>query len=227
MKNILAAFTIFCAGGLGAQVNFPNDTVDMVLDHGLEAEGKAIITNNTSAPLDYKYNLLTDQFKGTSGWTVSMCDCKDCLVNYPDTGTCTGLPAGEFWLFSVYVTDKSTTGPAGTKYFTLALNNPNNAADADTITFRTVTGRLASVGQADRGVSMKIYPNPAQGEVSISIPYQVSSAQLILTDLSGMEIYKSQISVSTSFSTRHLPRGVYVLSVQTAQDLFINKLVLE
>jgi hypothetical protein len=224
MKKIFTLLGICLSGSIWAQVNFTADTMDVVLHHGFEAESKLLITNNGTSPLDYKYTLLLDQFKGTPGWTVLMCDCENCIENYPDTGTCRGLAPSESWLFNVYVTDKSTSGPPPVKYFTIALNNPNNPSDADTITLRTQPGQPMYVASANTDNALRIYPNPAVAQVNIELPKSSGVAKARLLSLSGAEVLQLQFSERATLSTGHLPRGMYILSVQTSVGVYVQKL---
>lgn len=211
--------------GLHAQVNFAQDTMDLILDHGYQAEGKMIIENNTSGNLSYKYRILLDEFKGTSGWDVLMCDCQNCIENYPDTGTCNDLPPTEFWLFAVYVTHNASTPPP-TKYFTLALTNPNNPSDADTVTLRTVPGAPASVNNVDNNDKIGVFPNPASNFIDIQAP-AIGKATLRLLSLSGSVLIEVNTDGgNTRLNVADLPNGMYTLSITSEAAQTTRKIVL-
>ncbi len=84
-------------------------------------------------------------------------------------------------------------------------------------------------GQA---ISLHLWPNPSNGQVWISL-WQVSSAtplKLQLWDMHGQLVAKEQYSAASQpivWSLEHLPKGVYVIVMQVAQQRWARRLLLQ
>lgn len=218
---------------LMGQVNFPKDTVEMRLDAGqdIQNEMALYITNNGSTDLDYNYTIIYDGFKSTPNWNVQFCDCENCLENYPASGSCTGLKAGESWPFAVYVlTDDIMDG----KHMTIAWVNPNDAADTDTVTVKTIKGNLLSTGSfTDPKKSFKVSPNPAQDHINIQMDgaHNSGSVNVQIVDLSGSVVYSTLTELDNAgnidLSIADIDGGVYILTATSADQVYTERIVIK
>jgi len=94
---------------------------------------------------------------------------------------------------------------------------------------RVVTAS-ASVTSATNSNKLTVFPNPTDGNVTISMPQVYSVAVVSVTDMMGRTILQKQLSAglsSQSLNLSHLAAGSYILSVSTDKQVFTNKLVIE
>jgi hypothetical protein len=87
--------------------------------------------------------------------------------------------------------------------------------------FRIYTGveKLAEIEH------FKIYPNPTQGEVSISLPYGAQTIEVV--DISGkllMRVTDVAVGQQVSFNTDDMPQGLYFVRVQHQYGIATQKL---
>ena len=232
MKNILL-LSIICMGlSVNAQLNFNNDTIDLVLNEGEQIlnEGRVeIINSQSSGNLSYDYTIFTDEFKSTIGWTVQFCDCEQCLENYAPTGTCKDLAPGEKWFFIVDVTTKKAVDG---NYFSMAFSNPNDAKDRDTITFKTKTGNLLGVeNQFASSVNLNIVPNPSSSKTNIAFDaisgsaYTLSVINLLGESVEYFEINGNNQVSTTSLDVSALQSGIYFVVLSDGINSEVQKLV--
>ncbi|MBL0053655.1 MAG: T9SS type A sorting domain-containing protein [Bacteroidetes bacterium] len=64
----------------------------------------------------------------------------------------------------------------------------------------------------------EIYPNPANDMINISLTYEASIRQIIITDLLGKEYYNKIVNpknsnIFISLSIENLPLGIYFVNV--------------
>jgi hypothetical protein len=66
--------------------------------------------------------------------------------------------------------------------------------------------------------SMKLYPNPAQGKITVSFGKKVAAAQLSILDLSGRSLLTATASgMEATLDVHHLASGIYRLKVRTPE----------
>lgn len=70
---------------------------------------------------------------------------------------------------------------------------------------------------------IKVYPNPTTAYLNIDLPYSISEdIHVVLQDLNGITVLENQVNVlegrsSLRMHIRHLPSGVYMLSLDGTQ----------
>ncbi|MGE5479130.1 MAG: FG-GAP-like repeat-containing protein [Chloroflexota bacterium] len=117
----------------------------------------------------------------------------------------------------------------GQKYFwrVRAVNSSGTGEWSEVRSF-IVEGTLSVVdaGNAD----FEIYPNPATEELNVELHNPVEAGTiLIITDLSGKQLYEAQITASLSvIPTKYLPSGTYFATIrsragETAMKIEIRK----
>ena len=232
MKKLLLLVLTGLAFLGNAQVNFPKDTIDLVINEGdgILNEAQIPITNNSiSATLDYNYNIFYDEFKGRTGWTVKFCDCNSCKENYDPTGSCTSIAASDTWTFVVDVITK--TG-LDNKYFSIGFINPNDPTDADTITIRTKIGnRLGTKSLNSLNANFEIVPNPSSFRTSISFDaasgkaYNLSVINLIGESVEQFEVNGNNQISTTNLDVSGLQSGIYFVFLSDGIKSEVQKLV--
>lgn len=74
--------------------------------------------------------------------------------------------------------------------------------------------------------SFKVYPNPSNGKISITI--NSSQAQIMIEDLAGKQIYKTQLNAElTNMDLSFLSKGLYLIKMYVGAELYTTKLIIE
>ena len=85
--------------------------------------------------------------------------------------------------------------------------------------------------QSLSGDGIKIYPNPAHGEVSVELADPISTGQIELHNALGQRIYTNETDRSSTGYIKHLTfdaaPGVYLLSITNGTKKWSQKLVIE
>jgi hypothetical protein len=96
-----------------------------------------------------------------------------------------------------------------------------------------VDSKEQSVGIPDPSneISARIFPNPARDLITVALSLdQTEVVNISLMTLDGKQILYSTTTLSgndqVSISTGHLPSGMYVMKVNTAQGLFADKILI-
>lgn len=95
-------------------------------------------------------------------------------------------------------------------------------------------GAATSVNNINFPVDVRVYPSPAQDEVTISFSSRNGyPAELSLLNLSGVELYRSMVEVQAGLnninpdlSNLHLSPGVYLIQLETPEGTLTQKLIL-
>ena len=90
---------------------------------------------------------------------------------------------------------------------------------------------LAVLGlEPDWADALKLYPIPVQSQLTVEVPASVVIEQLSLTNLTGVTVIRQPAryrSNTATLSVGDLPKGVYVLTVQTGKGVVSRKVVKE
>ena len=212
--------------------------VDSVECYGGADGGVALILDQINPPYQFDWQGVTPQALAAGNYTVMVTDGLGCAVQIDyevgqpapiaiavdqivhDAGaggsidlTVTGGTPYYTYLWSYNGTQtEDIQAPFGTYLFTVS---DANGCQADT---SLVIQNILGLHHSENGFN--IYPNPAQGPITIAStePYQ-----LTVFDLSGRVISRQQGHAGES--TLELPHGVYVIAVDTASGRFTEKLV--
>lgn len=71
-----------------------------------------------------------------------------------------------------------------------------------------------------------IMPNPASDRITVQLTGG-EDAKLVITDMLGRQVVTKQMNGSMAIDTSNLPRGTYVVAVETAEGRSIRKLMLQ
>ena len=124
------------------------------------------------------------------------------------TANATGLESGTNYFFRAYITND-----AGTAY-------------GDIKTFVTTSG----LSDAEGGLSVVIYPNPASGKATIEIEGLNESARLIVTDLQGRVLSSDDLrsgAKTYEMDLTGLASGVYYIRIVTDNAVSTQKLIVK
>lgn len=86
---------------------------------------------------------------------------------------------------------------------------------------------IAGIGYEDwTNNTLKIYPNPTQGQITIELDYTANNSIMIYNNL-GAVVYKSTLKANKNdLNLEHLSPGVYILKIESDQTPIIRKIEL-
>ena len=73
--------------------------------------------------------------------------------------------------------------------------------------------------------AINVYPNPVQDHFTIKLPAGITQATVILYNNNGAALITQKINTAKQFDVRHLPNGVYYISVQYADKKYRHTLI--
>ena len=232
MRNFILIIIAGISISASAQINFNNDTIDLIINEGkgILNGAQAVVKNQTSNNLNYDYVIFRDEFKSNSGWTVQFCECNGCLENYPLSGSCKGLTPSESWF---YVVDVITEKAIENKYFSIAFSDPNNSSIADTLTYRTVKGNsLGGLNLVKVQTEFTLSPNPAIDVVTISFNnLNNGEYELLIINTMGetvkREIITDTNSLEHKINVSSFEPGIYFIMAHDKTNSLVKKLIVE
>ena len=86
--------------------------------------------------------------------------------------------------------------------------------------------------KVEKGMEVKLYPNPSQGKFQLQLSgLNTDKATINLTDLTGRTILQKEVEVSNGsiLETIELKaaKGIYLLSITADQQKIVKKVVVE
>lgn len=111
--------------------------------------------------------------------------------------------------------------------YPVKLTASNNCGSRDYID----TLRISGIGLEETSLNaIALYPNPARGKISVSVPSDLKVTSVVINDLSGKMIATSLqngTSELIELNVNNLARGVYIVDVHTSAGLRSFKVILE
>jgi hypothetical protein len=94
-------------------------------------------------------------------------------------------------------------------------------------TFSTKPTSVNDLPQAFAG--LKIYPNPGDGHFNIELPENISEAEIMVFDMTGRIADRKTCSGNskTIFDLSDQPKGIYLLQVQSAGNVYRARLMIQ
>lgn len=76
--------------------------------------------------------------------------------------------------------------------------------------------------------NFKVYPNPTNGNITVSIENNITDYTLNITNLSGQIVYqKNKLESSSESISLNIPSGIYFINVQTEKGIISKKLIVK
>ncbi len=121
---------------------------------------------------------------------------------------------------------------AGTYTVCLKLSGTNANAEPCIDSFCKTVVVNSNVGLQEKELSkLTIYPNPASSEFSLLNPANKEMKELIIMDLSGKVVLRTNLHNTTSkeltINTQLLAKGIYEIQLNTGDQLYRSKLIIE
>ncbi|WP_417602223.1 T9SS type A sorting domain-containing protein [Owenweeksia hongkongensis] len=119
--------------------------------------------------------------------------------------------------------------PNGSFTVKLTVTNACGSTDDTTVVINTNIG----LNDLAIGQHLKVYPNPNNGEFTVEVKLvSAQNNQLVITDMSGKEVYRKEIedangAYAETLSLKYLPKGVYMLNLETRDGKLVRRLVIE
>jgi hypothetical protein len=93
-----------------------------------------------------------------------------------------------------------------------------------------VTGKIASrsVETEAKELSLELYPNPVEENLTITIPNNELSSTIRITTITGETFLERKIDIgntNTLLSLKGFPAGVYIVQVKQAHEIYSSKIV--
>ena len=88
---------------------------------------------------------------------------------------------------------------------------------------------LLSVDEDNLDAVFSIYPNPSNGEITVSVAGAFGEGQIRIYDINGREVYNKAATLegSVSVSATGLSRGVYIMNITSDSSSHTSKLIIE
>lgn len=180
------------------------------------------------------YTQATRTLPQKTAQTITFNSLSDRFANEPEFALTATASSGLACVFSVRSGPAQLTGNRvkltgpGTVTIRASQEGDNQFAAATPID-RTFTV-LAVLGlEPDWADALKIYPVPAQTQLTVDVPTSVVIEQLNLANVTGATVFQQTVSVRTNRTTialGTLPKGVYVLTVQTNKGVVSRKIMI-
>jgi hypothetical protein len=155
-------------------------------------------------PLSY-YTTAGGQFSDDYVWTLTPSEVGEVVSN--------GNNAEIYW-------NDDTHGPAY-----IEVRGINNCGTGPVRQFITIRA-ICTDNDSQPEHSMKVYPNPFKDNITIEPGVLKPGAQVTITDLRGTLVHSEEITNPRHLiSTRHLPRGMYILKVINGEAVNYRKVV--
>ena len=76
--------------------------------------------------------------------------------------------------------------------------------------------------------SFNVYPNPSNGQITVTIDEQFNNSQVTVLDLTGRVVYTNTITSSTqAFDVSYLAKGKYIINIATTEGKVSKTIVLQ
>lgn len=118
---------------------------------------------------------------------------------------------------------------AADEVITSMTGNGQNAVEAAIDDFNVYDAWQTSIQQVSANNGVKIYPNPANNTLNISLNNVSDNGNIYLYDLTGKQVAGTTISNSNSsysINTAALPSGTYMIMIQNGSNILSQKVVI-
>ena len=84
---------------------------------------------------------------------------------------------------------------------------------------------IENLGMSDiNSKDLKIYPNPVKNILSIDSKSMVKNVRII--NIAGQEVYNKQLNkMNPQVNASHLPKGVYIINIETTEGIVTKKII--
>lgn len=177
-------------------------------------------TNLLSGNLDMEYELVSNTMD--AAWSILVCDNVNCYANVVNSGSMDPIAGGATELiFKITLDPQGTAGNGAVAYRVWDRSNPS--ATNDTITFNFEVTPFVSVSEEQLAENVKVFPQPADDLVYVSLPENFGKASAIVYNLNGAAVATQEISIAANeIDVTTLSPGMYILQISNGKAV-VNK----
>jgi hypothetical protein len=219
-KNTLILFLLLLAGFTNAQVVLQGN--DTVYTSGPATEFEIVayanVINNGENPVNLRWVKLNNNI--VSGWSSTICDVNACYPSTTDSADftlaarATGNVDGHFY-------PNNVVGNGTMRVRIYEVGNPSNQLF---ITFIGSTN-AASVSLLTKPV-LKMYPVPAQDYLTLETQLENGNGTAEIFNAIGKKVADFHLNGNkTRISIGHLPKGHYLVRVNTGKGIITKQIV--
>jgi hypothetical protein len=88
-------------------------------------------------------------------------------------------------------------------------------------------GSPSSIEKRNKTNEFKVYPNPTKSFVTIQLPQHLGQASLQVLSINGTIVYSSNIGDFYQLNTSAFAKGIYILNINTQDEVHQQKLIVE
>ncbi len=247
-SGVAAQFTVVAAPGAAAyNWSFPSD---VTIVGGGSSDTVHVIWGNTAGEVSvFAENLCGQGTSITKNVSMSVLPGPAGIITGKDTvcidrgGYQYSIPeipavTSYIWLFPTGV---QITAGAGTNIVTvtfepnavpgaITVKGSNSCGEGQAATKNVLTQNCAGIGENNLSSQVSIYPNPVNGQLSISIKGRESHLVLTISDIKGVLKYTETLeNIPAEFVKKldvtKFSRGVYVLTLKNSNGVYTEKLI--
>lgn len=105
----------------------------------------------------------------------------------------------------------------------LNATGPMGCVNSDTLKYPVYRSR-PEVALGVSNENQMIYPNPTTGNLFIVV---TAPTEITISDISGRVIQKGQIEASTQIDLHHLPKDIYLITLESQKEISYHRVVLK
>ena len=195
------------------------------------------ITVNPTETADYSVTVFIGQCSDTDTVRVNVLQPLQVSAG-EDTEICVGesitltANGGSNYIWSTGETSQSiTVNPETTTEYSVEVSTGNQSASASVL----VTVNNCEVEQDEDeplNSEISVYPIPAQSEINLKVTGYLAATQLKIYDIQGRQLYNQDIEnaateiMRKTINVSHLPRGIFVLTIDKNGETFSKRILL-
>lgn len=216
----LSDFTICQGQSVNVAALFTGGSLDMMYEWSHTSVTDSVVSLSPTTTTQYTLTVtdnLTGQVESTN-FTVNILSFPTPVVTEPLTGTL-AAPSGTGYVYQWYVNGNAISGATGQYYqplfdgnYSVSVTNPATGCGGVSVEypFPSNVGLEKAVNQV-----FSLYPNPADDQITISMPEGLEDNKYVITDVAGKEISKGELKgQSTTISVKGLASGIYHITLK-------------
>lgn len=224
MKKILFSIFVLSTCGISAQTYSitPAKTVTFTAMLNNITINDIYQKNTGNTKIQLKWEKVSVNLPAS--WQFSMCDLGTCYSGIPNgPSTMDSVAVNGQGFLGLNVDPGNTPGSGMVKAFVYQNGFKSNG---DTLTWYVKAG-VVGIQEISLNDGIHVFPIPASDKLTVNLGYSQAISGSI-TDALGREILKLNLSsTNNEIDVKALPKGVYVLTIQTADKHLVKRIIKE
>lgn len=224
LKSLVLVAVFLAFAGITSAQSFtltPGNVINETIPSNGFIEPTVDATNNLSTNLDLEYELVSNTMN--SAWSILVCDNVNCYANAVSSGTMDPIaPSVTELIFKITLNPNDVAGTGSIAY---AVWDQNDMNSIDTVTFNFNVEQAVAIEDAQLAAQVKLYPQPTEDVLNISLPESFGSGDVQIFDLNGAEVARQDVTgVSAEVDVTPLASGMYIVRLSNDKAV-VNKRV--